>query len=103
MAAINLEKFASKKTVSIPGAGDFSVSLLTVGDYIEGKVEKLAKSDGKSGDKAGVEGLISFIVEYSDIPRDVIMKQGIEMIKALSAIIQGGDPLSGNGEKSGNA
>jgi hypothetical protein len=91
MNAINLEQFAPKKTVSIPGAGDYEIRLVTAEDIISGKFNELGKQmEGMSG----VETLVNFIAEYSEIPREVIMKQGSAMLNALSTIIQGGNPLN---------
>lgn len=89
MKVINLEKYNSHKRINIPGAGEFTVTLFTVGDFIEGKGDHILPSDGDG--ISSVKAMVDFIAEYSDIPRDVILKQGSGMLTALCTIIQGGE------------
>lgn len=89
MAIINLEKFNPKKTVIIPDAGEFTVNLFSVGDFIAGKAETILPEGADNA--ANAEALIKFIMDYSDISRDVLLKQGIGMLQALAMIIQGGE------------
>lgn len=89
MAIINLEKFSPKKTVTIPGSGEYTINLFTVGDFIEGKAETVIPESADQ--KESAKALVKFIMDYSDIPEDVLLKQGLGMLTALSVLIQGGE------------
>lgn len=88
MKVINLDKFSVSKRVSIPGTGEFTVRLFTVGDYIDGKNEDIFPEN--EDPKANVKAMVDFIAYYSDIPHEILLRQGHGMLKALVTIIQGG-------------
>jgi hypothetical protein len=89
MKVINLDKFSSTKQIVI-GGKQYELKVYSVGDYIGGKYDNLATATGDDP-KDSMSAVVDFVEEFTNIPRETILTFGMDMLTAISTLIQGGD------------
>lgn len=88
MKVINLDKFNVAQKVSLADK-EYEVSGMTVEQFLKGEGDlNLEDMD----EKQQTEAFVKYLVKFTDIPEDILRKQQMGVLNAITMISQGGDP-----------
>jgi hypothetical protein len=86
MKVVNLNKFKNAQQVELDGK-TYSVRGLKVKEYMSGEFDVLT-SEGKTP-KENLETMINFLLKVTDIPKEVLEDQELQVLTALVELSNG--------------
>lgn len=96
MKVVNLDKFKKHQTVILEG-NEYKIFGIKVSEFFEEDMEE-SKYE-KMGIKEQVKFFIDSILKHSDIPKDVLLDQELDVLMALMQVMQGIDPEAEKDDK----
>ncbi len=85
---LNLDKFCNKSEVSLKGK-TYTIGHVSVGQMIEGVADKI---DQEKDAKKKISMTVDLLADLSDIPREELIKQPVQVLTIILLIAQGTDP-----------
>lgn len=96
MKVVNLDKFKKKQKVILEDA-EYNIYGMKVGEFVEEGMDE-SKYENMTI-KEQVVFFIDSILKHSDIPKEVLLDQEIEVLSALMQVMQGVDPSEKDEDK----
>lgn len=97
MRLINLDQFKKATMVTLDGV-EYQVSEMSVDDFVNSPFDAKMKKAKTIEEKADL--IIAHLRLYSDMPEEVLRRQGFGVLNALITITQGGTPEADPKEQS---
>lgn len=92
MEIINLNQFKISSTVLL-GESEYTINGISVEQFLNDKdIEALDHPERSVNPKEHIKTIIRVITKISNIPEEIIIKQNIDVLKAIIVVAQGKNP-----------